>query len=219
LVFPFNVGSPPEIDFEVRYDNTTSYHTYVYDDITAGYNFTETDVADWDTANANYHVVTQVHNTDTEDGKPFIYQWAISNPDGLTYQFYYENVTRITDEALSFTAYSGTLAQDFVQQDSLVLKRSDGSILVQGTDYEVNWTSGTVTGTLSQSLSAAENVTANYFYYDYMDVGDDPTDLSTSQWTTLGTAINTANIDLNVTDGTRLTTKQDFNTIRFKQRA
>jgi len=217
LVGPFNVGSPPEIDFEVRLDNTTSYDSFVYQDIEAGYNFSETASADWTTSDANYHIVTQVHNTDTEDGKPFLYKWIIDNPDGLTYQFYYENVARVTDEALAFTSYSGTLAEGWVQQDSLVLKRSTGQILTLGTDYNVNWVSGTVTAVIGQSLSDGETVTANYFHYDYMTVTDDPTGLSASQWTTLGTAINTAEIDLNVGDD-RLTAKQNFNTIRFKQR-
>jgi len=219
LVSPFNVGSPPEIDLEVRLDNISTYDAFVFQDIEAGYNFTETPAADWSTADANYHVMTQVHNVDTEDGKPWIYQWIIDNPDGLTYQFYYENVTSVTGEALQFTSSSGTLVvSGFVQQDSLVLKRSTGQILEETTDYLVNWVSGTVTVVAGGSVGANEAVTARYFWYAYMTRGDDPTTLSSQQWTALNGVVNTAEIDINVTDGTRLTTKQDINTIRFKQR-
>lgn len=219
LVSPFNVGSPPEIDLEVRLDNISTYDNFVYQDIEAGYNFTETPAADWNTADANYHILTQVHNSDNEDGKPSIFQWVIDNPDGLTYQFYYENITEITGESLGFVSSSGTLVvSGFVQQDSLVLKRSDGQILVQDTDYLVDWISGTVTAVIGQSISANETVTAKYFYYAFMTRGDDPDTLSDEQWTTLNGVINTAEIDINVTDGTRLTAKQDINTIRFKQR-
>lgn len=227
LVSPFNVGSPPEIDLEVRLDNISSFAgsdpalpvAYVFQDIEAGYNFTETPASDWSTADVNYHIMTQVHNTDTEDGKPSIFQWIIDNPDGLTYQFYYENVTEITGESLVFITSSGTLVvSGFVQQDSLVLKRADGQVLVQDTDYLVNWLSGTVTAVVGQSISANETVTAKYFHYAFMTRGDDPTTLSTQQWTALNGVINTAQIDINVVDGERLTPKQDINTIRFKQR-
>ena len=217
LVSPFNVGSPPEIDLEVRLDTISSYPTYIYQDIEAGYNFTATTEANW-TASPKYHVISQVHNLDTEDGKPWIYQWIIDNPDGLTYQFYYENVTQVITESLSFTAYSGSLGNDFIQQDSLVLKRSNGQVLVQDTDYIVNWTSGTVTAVLAQSISVNETVTARYFYYPDMDVGDNPLTLSGTQWTTLGVAVNTATVDLNVTAGDRITSRQDINTIRFKSK-
>lgn len=218
LVSPFNVGSPPEIDLEVRLDNISSYPNYIFDDIEAGYLFGVTEEEDF-LSGGNYHIISQIHNTDSEDGKPSIFQWIIDNPNGLTYQFYYENVTAVSGEVLSLTSYSGTLAPSgFIQQDSLVLKRSNGQILEQDVDYTVDWVSGIVACTVGGSVSASENLTAKYFHYDYMSRGDDPSTLSAQQWTTLGSPVNSAEIDLNVEEGTRLTTKQDINTIRFKSK-
>lgn len=218
-VSPFNVGSPPSIDVEVRLDQVTSYPNYIFGDIEAGYNFTSTPSEDFNSDNANYHVVTQIHNTDEEDGKPWIFDWLIENTDSLTYQFYYENVTQKSGETLSFINYSGTLAvSGFVQQDSLVLKRSNGQVLTQDVDYSVNWLSGTVTAAVGVSLGANESVTARYFHYAFMTRGDDPLTLSGQQWTQLNSPVNTVILDINVNAGTQLTTRKDINTIRFKVR-
>ena len=217
LVSPFNVGSPPEIDLEVRLDSVTSYPSYFFTDIEAGYNFVETVSTAWTSA-PSYHVLTQVHNTDSEDGKPREFSWVIDNSEGLIYQFYYEDITAASGIDVDFTAGSHSLSHDFIQQDSLVLKSTTGHIYEQDVDYTMNWVSGIISVVAGQSIADAEqNITAAYGYYAFMNVGDDITTMgesNTSQWTTVGTAVNSSIINLNT-----LGTPIDKNTVRFKVRS
>ena len=213
LVSPFNVGSAPEIDLEVRLDILSSYPNHIFTDVDNGYNFVITEIADWESA-PNYHVLTQVHNTDEEDGKPNKYSWVLDNPESLIYQFYYENVSAVTSEALALTNFSGTLANGFIQQDSIVLKSSTGSVYRQGIDYNVDFVSGLVTAVVGQSIPGSSTITANYYKYNNVVLGvNDVSEIDTNRWVTLNSAVNSATIDF-----ADLTNKTDINTIRFKVR-
>jgi hypothetical protein len=203
------VGQPPVIDIEVRLDSFTQYPTLQYQDITAGYNFAITAAADF-TANPTYHVITQVHNTDPEDGKPTQFDWDFNNPNGLTWQFYYENVTEVTSESLALANYSGSLANDFVQQESLVVQNAALTrVYEQDVDYSVDWETGDVTVVAGGSISGTVTVKTRYFHYAY---ASDLADVSgVNQWTALGGQQTGATIDL-----LDLTAKTNINTVRFK---
>lgn len=209
LVSPFNVGNPPTIVAEVRQDNFTEYPNFVFTDPAAGYNFITTDEDDF-TLNPTFHVLTQIHNTDPEDGKPVKFDWDFNNPDSLQYQFYIENVTLAENETLVISSSSGTLAEDFVQQDSLVLKNLAGTrIYDQDVDYTVDWVSGLVTVVPGGSIADNVSVTARYHHYAYASTLADVSGVN--QWVALGGIKSTSTIDL-----LDFTTNSGVNTIRFK---
>ena len=207
-VSPFTVGTAPDVVPEVRLDLFTAYPNFVFMDVGDGYAFTETSLANW-TADPIYHILTQVHNTDDEDGKPLKYSWKMSNPNALIFQFYYENVSGVIGESLAFTAGSATLANDFIQQDSLVLK-ANNSVYVQGVDYTINNETGVVT-TTGSGIADDATVTADYFHYQFASVLADVSGVN--QWVALGSEVSSQDIDL-----ASLTTRTDLNTIRFKVR-
>lgn len=204
LVSPFNVGNPPVMDSEVRLDYATSYPDFVYQDITAGYNFTLTDADDW-TTSPTWHVLSQVHNTDEESGKPDEYYWQFNNSEGLTFAFQYEDISGV-QETINFVNSSGTLANNLIQEDSVVVSKG-GSIFNQGTDYSVDFVSGIITVNGSTIGANESSVVVSYkHYHNAANLADVP-----NQWVTLGSDTNASVIDLST-----LTTRTDLNTIRFK---
>lgn len=203
-VSPFNVGNPPVIDSEVRLDYATSYPNFVFQDITDGYNFSTTNSSDW-TSNPTYHILTQVHNTDVEDGRAREFYWEFDNPDGLVFQFYYEDISGV-QETINFAGGSASLTHDFIQQDSVVLKKGS-TVFVEDTDYVVNHASGTITTTGSSIGNNEDSVEAYYFHYP-----NATTIASVSgQWVQLGNEQSNRTIQLS-----NLTSRTDLNTIRFK---
>ena len=212
-VSPFIVGSAPDVLPEIRLDRVTSYDAYEFTTMSDGYAFTETPEADW-TANPVYHILTQVHNTDLEDGKPAIYSWTFDNPNGLAFQFYYENVSGIQGEQLAFTGGNGTLANDFIQQDSLALTLNGVSYSLD-TDYTVNWQTGAVV-LVGSGIGQEETVDAAYFHYWY--AGDLAAVSGADQWIALGSETSSTTTSGSVIALSDLTYRTDLNTIRFKVR-
>lgn len=207
-VSPFTVGSAPDVLPQIRLDRFSTYPTFAFADIADGYAFTETPLASWD-ADPVFHILTQVHDTDVEDGKPLGYNWQISNPNGLIFQFYYENVSGVRNKELVITAGTGSLPVNFIQQDSLVL-RSDSRVYEQETDYTVDWANGDIAVTGS-GIAQNCSIIADYYYYKF---AGSITDVSgVNQWVALGTEKSDTTIDLSA-----LTSRTDLNTIRFKVR-
>jgi hypothetical protein len=208
-VSPFNIGNPPTIDAEVRRDFASNYPAFNFQDITAGYNFSLTDPSNWDN-NPTYHVLSQVKNTDIEDGKPREFNWQFDNPNALTFQVWYENVSGVV-ETITFTNGSGVLANDLVQQHSLSLWKGTTNF-EEDTDFTVAWDTGVVTVASSGSIGLNEtSVNAHYFHYqDASSVAD----VNAGQWVQLGTG-NLTNSRINIRG---LTSRRDLNTLRFKVR-
>ena len=204
-VSPFNVGNPPVMDSEIRLDYATSYPSFAYQDITAGYNFTTTEDSEW-TLNPQWHVLTQVHNTDIESGKPDEYYWKFKNSEALTFKFQYEDISGV-QETINFTNSSGVLSNDLIQQDSVVITKGS-SVFVQGTDYSVDWTSGIIQVTGSGIPANASSYIVRYNHY--LNAAN-LTAVQAGQWVNLGSETNALNIDLS-----NLTNRVDLNTIRFK---
>lgn len=207
LVSPFNVGNPPEIDSEVRLDYSTSYPSFGYIDIEEGYPFTYTSAADWST-NPTWHVLTQVNNSDPESGKPVEFDWSFANSNGLTFGIQREDVSGVYNEALSFVNNSGVLTNNFIQQNSIVLKKGN-TVFEYNVDYTVNWASGIIE-ILGNSIGANETgFTVSYHHY--------PNAISVSgianQWILLVDEVSDTNIQLST-----YTSRKDVNTIRIKIR-
>ena len=209
-VSPFIVGSAPVIVPQVRLDAFTTYPTFAFMDVGAGYAFTETTLAAWTTAPV-FHTLTQVNDTDDEDGKLHLFSWQISNPNGLIFQFYYENVSGVQNEALAFTGGNATLANDFIQQGSLVIRGVSNTVYVKDTDYTVNYATGAVVVVNGGGIDPNATTSADYFHYYY--AGSLPAVSGASQWVALGSEVSSQTIDL-----ATLTARTDLNTIRFKVR-
>jgi hypothetical protein len=208
-VSPFEVGTAPDVVPQVRLDAFTAYPSFVFMDVADGYAFTETALASW-TTDPTYHILTQVNNTDDEDGKPSLFSWRMNNPNGLIFQFYYENVSGVQGESLAFTAGSATIANDFIQQGSVVLKNYN-SVYTIGTDYTIDYETGVVTAVGAGSIDPGSTVTADYFHYGFAAVLADVSGVN--QWVALGSEVSSQDIDL-----ASLTARLDLNTIRFKVR-
>lgn len=204
FVTPFNVGSPPSIDSEVRLDYATSYPNFVFQDITAGYNFTTTSESDW-LSNPTWHVLTQVNNSDEESGKPDEFYWSFNNPEGLTFKFQYEDVSGVYSENVNFTASTANLANNLIQQNSVVVSKGT-TVFIEGVDYTVNYETGVITATGSSIGSNETNFEVDYFHYHN---AVNSADVS-NQWITLGSETNAETIDLS-----SFTTRTDLNTIRL----
>jgi hypothetical protein len=207
-VSPFLVGSAPDVVPQVRLDLFTAYPNFAFADFTDGYAFTETPSASW-TSDPIYHILTQVHNTDDEDGKPVEYRWAFNNPNGLIFQFYYENVSGVRNEVVSIGGGTGSLANNFIQQDSLVLKVTD-RVYEQNVDYTINWQTGAIAVTGS-GIADTATLSADYFHYQFATVIADVSGVN--QWITLGEEKSDTTINIS-----GLTSRTDLNTIRFKVR-
>ena len=212
-VSPFIVGSAPDVLPEIRLDRFSSYDTFLFTSMADGYAFTETPEVDW-TSNPIYHVLTQVHNTDLEDGKPAIYSWTFDNPNGLAFQFYYENVSGVQAESLAFTAGAATLANDLIQQDSLALT-SNGVSFALTTDYTVDWETGAVT---LVGLGIGQNDTVDAAYFHYWFAANSGEVSGVNQWIALGSETSSTTTSGSVISLSDLTFRTDLNTIRFKVR-
>jgi hypothetical protein len=212
-VSPFIVGSAPDVFPEIRMDNFSDYPTFLFSNMADGYAFTETALVDW-TSDPVYHTLTQVHNTDLEDGKTAIYSWTFDNPNGLAFQFYYENVSGVQGESLAFTAGNATLANNFIQQDSLALTLNGVSFALN-TDYTVNWETGAVV-LVGPGIAQAATVDAAYYHYYFAAALADVSGVN--QWIALGSETSSTTTSGSVIALSDLTYRTDLNTIRFKVR-
>lgn len=206
-VSPFYAGNPPVMDIEVRLDYATTYPDFVYRDLTNNYNFATTAAADW-TTNPTWHVLTQVNNTDPDDGKPVEFDWELSNPDNLTFQLQYEDVSGIRGETINFSSSTANLANDFVQDGSVALRKGS-TVFIEDVDYTVNYPSGIIT-VIGTSIGANEsNFEIDYYHYLNASTIADVAD----QWVNLGSATSTSTIKIS-----DFTDRTDLNTIRVKIR-
>jgi hypothetical protein len=203
-VGPFVVGNPPVVLPEVRLDYATAYPSYVYRPVGQDYAFNSTPAAQW-TAKPVYHVLTQVHDSDAEDGKPRQFQWGFANDNGLVFQFYRESVSGVQESA-SFSGGVAQLAHPFVQHDSLSL-RKNGRIYAQGSDYTVDWAAGRVYAVGSSIGDAEGGFAASYMAYS----GVSGVAGVANAWIPIGGPVSTASINVHDLAG-----RADMNTIRFK---
>lgn len=203
-ISPFRVGNPPVVDPEVRLDYVTNYPYLIFRDMFANYNFTITAIPV--VGDPFRHVLTQVHNTDIEDGKPTQFGWTLDNPSNLYFRFEYENVSGVQGESVTFNGGgTASLTNDLIQQDSLVLTKA-GRVYQQGIDYTVNWATGVITIVGSSIAPGDSGFSARYFhYYLAANSGAVP-----NQWVAIAGTYSGKTIDLS-----SLLPRQDLNTIRF----
>jgi hypothetical protein len=203
-VSPLRVGSLPTIDPEVRLDYASAYPYGVFRALISGYVFAETPSGAW-TDSPTWHVLTQIHSTDPEDGRAGSYWWKLDNPNGKTFGVQYEDVAAVSGAAM-FVSGVVHLPSGLVAQDSLVLSKGE-TLYQQGTDYTVDHVSGVVYSVPGRIPDAA-GYSVRYFRYPHASGA-----LQVSgQWVDLGES-NAATIDLSA-----FTSRTDLPTIRFKIR-